>query len=659
MHISFNKILSEVFKEKMGSKIKLLRLFFLDLPRFYKLCLSISVDSFLCFITVIIAFFLRIGSFAPINHPVFIATIISIAFAIPLFFLSGLYRTIFRYSGWPAMLAVSKSIFLYSIFYSFFICVISFEGVPRTLGIIQPLLLFFAVGVSRSFIAYWLGDMYKQRLKKVNIPRALIYGAGRVGREVVIASNKKNNLNVIGFIDDDPQKWSRLLCGKQIYPFKDLNYIIKTKNITHIIIAIPFSERNKRNLIIQEAIKNKLAVRTSPDLNEIVLGNTDSLKLLDLGIEDLLEREKVNPDLKLMQKDIRFQTVLVSGAGGTIGSQLCKEIIKNNPDKVLLLDSNEYALYSILNELEDRNKKSSIEIIPLLASIQDSKIINNILKTWRPDTVYHAAAYKHVPIVEQNITESLKNNVFGTLVIAKSALVNKVSNFVFISTDKAVRPTNFMGATKRLGEICLQALFENKTQEEITKFSIVRFGNVLDSSGSVIPKFRKQIKEKAPITLTHPEITRFFMTIKEAAELVIQAGAMANGGDVFVLDMGKPVKIYNLAIKMIQLSGQKLKDENNPYGDIEILITGLRPGEKLYEELLIGNNPLPTIHPKIFRAQEDFISWNKLEKELKLLEKLIIENDLDEILKLMKKLVYGYSPSKKIVDFFYNEDLKK
>ena len=639
----------------MVTKIESLRVFFLDLPRFWKLCLSVSVDAFLCFVTVIIAFFLRIGSLGTINYPIFLATTISIAFAVPLFILSGLYRTIFRYSGWPAMLAVSKSLFLYGFFYSFIVCVISFEGIPRTLGIIQPILLFLAVGASRSFIAYWLGDLYKQRLKKVNIPRALVYGAGRVGREVVIESKKKNNLNIVGFIDDDPQKWSRLLCEKQIYPFSNLSYLVKSKNITHIIIAIPFSERNKRNLIIKEAIKNHLVVRTSPDLSELVLGNTDSLKLLDLGMEDLLGRKKVNPDIKLMQKHIKFQTVLVSGAGGTIGSQLCREIIKNNPDKILLLDSNEYALYSILNELEELNKKSSIEVIPILASIQDSKIINNIFKTWNPYTVYHAAAYKHVPIVEHNMTESLKNNVFGTLVIAKAALLHKVSNFVFISTDKAVRPTNFMGATKRLGEICLQALFANKRENEITNFSIVRFGNVLDSSGSVIPKFRKQIKDKAPITLTHPEITRFFMTIKEAAELVIQAGAMASGGDVFVLDMGKPVKIYDLAKKMIQLSGQELKDENNPHGDLEIIITGLRPGEKLYEELLIGNNPLPTIHPKIFKAQEDFISWDILEKELNLLEKFIIEDDLDNIIMMMRKLVLGYIPPKKIVDFFYNE----
>ena len=375
-------------------------------------------------------------------------------------------------------------------------------------------------------------------------------------------------------------------------------------------------------------------------------------------MDDLLERKKVKPDQKLLQKNIKSKTVLITGAGGTIGSQLCRVIIKNNPNKILILDSNEFSLYTLLSELEILNIDNLVEIIPLLASIQDQNIIDNIFKTWRPDTVYHAAAYKHVPIVEHNITESLKNNVLGTLTIAKSSLSNQVLNFVFISTDKAVRPTNFMGATKRLSEICLQALFANKKDNQITNFSMVRFGNVLDSSGSVIPKFRKQIQEKSPITLTHPEITRFFMTIEEAAELVIQAGAMSVGGEVFVLDMGEPVKIYDLAKKMIQLSGLELKDKVNPYGDIEILITGLRPGEKLFEELLIGNNPLPTIHPKIFKAQEDFIHWQKLEKELNILENFIQNNDLQNILKLMKKLVSGYSPSGKIVDFTFNEESK-
>ena len=640
-------------------KLSSLRFYLLDLPRIWKLLLSIFVDTLLCLVTVFFSFFLRLGKFAPIDSNLFVATFISILFAIPIFYISGLYRTIFRYSGWPAMLAVSKSISLYSFFYACLICLVSFEGIPRTLGIIQPLLLLIAVGLSRSFIAYWLGDMYKKRLKKGNVPNGLIYGAGRVGREVVLASKNSNNLNIVAFIDDDPKKISRLLCGKQIYSFNDIDDLVKSRNITHLILAIPFSERNKRNLIIHKAMQNQLAVSTSPNLAELALGNTDSLKLLDLGMEDLLAREKVKPDLNLLQRNIKSKIVLVTGAGGTIGSQLCREIIKNNPEKLLLIDTNEYFLYSILNELEVLNKDFRVVIIPLLASIKDGNTIENIFKTWKPDTVYHAAAYKHVPIVEHNITQSVKNNVFGTLIVAKTALANKVSNFVFISTDKAVRPTNFMGATKRLGEICLQALFANKKTNKITNFSIVRFGNVLDSSGSVIPKFRKQIKDKSPITLTHPEITRFFMTIKEAAELVIQAGAMSKGGDVFVLDMGEPVKIYDLAKKMIQLSGLKIKDKKNPHGDIEILITGLRTGEKLYEELLIGNNPISTMHPKIFKAQEEFIPWEQLEKEIFKLEKYTKNNDLENIFKLMKKLVSGYSPSSKIVDWIFNEEINK
>ena len=325
-----------------------------------------------------------------------------------------------------------------------------------------------------------------------------------------------------------------------------------------------------------------------------------------------LVEKKLRLIKNLMKKNIKSKIVLITGAGGSIGSQICREVIRIGPKKLLLLDSNEYALYSILNEISLVKNKNKVEIIPLLSSVQDKEKINEILYNWKPDTVYHAAAYKHVPLVEHNLAEGVKNNVFGTLELALACLKTGVSDFVFISTDKAVRPTNIMGATKRLGEICLQSLFANKKDNEITKFSMVRFGNVLDSSGSVIPKFRKQIKERLPITLTDPEITRFFMTIKEASELVIQAGAMAKGGEVFLLDMGEPIKIYDLAKKMIQLSGLKLRDENNIKGDIDILITGLRPGEKLYEELLIENNSISTDHPKFFKAQDNFIPWPEL-----------------------------------------------
>ena len=358
-----------------------------------------------------------------------------------------------------------------------------------------------------------------------------------------------------------------------------------------------------------------------------------------------------------MKKNIESKVVLVTGAGGSIGSELCRQIYQIKPKKLLLLDSNEYSLYNLLNELDDFPKSKHLEVIPLLASVQNKKKINLLLDTFKPDTIYHAAAYKHVPIVEQNFAEGLKNNVFGTLVIAKAAITNRVSNFVFISTDKAVRPTSVMGASKRFGEMILQALNDKRSKKEITKFSIVRFGNVLDSSGSVIPKFRKQIKHRVPITLTHPEISRYFMTIQEAAELVIQASAMSDGGDIFLLDMGESVKILDLAKKMISLSGLKLK-ENSKEGDIEIKITGLRPGEKLYEELLIGNNAELTKHPKIFRAREDFLKWTIINSNLNNLEKFISENDLKNIINILERIISGYKPSKIILGLFSNKEIE-
>ena len=354
-----------------------------------------------------------------------------------------------------------------------------------------------------------------------------------------------------------------------------------------------------------------------------------------------------------MRKNILSKTILVTGAGGSIGSELCRQIIKHKPKKLLMVEISEYALYSIHDQLNSESNTDT-ELIPLIGSVQDAQRMERIISIFKPATIYHAAAYKHVPIVEENLIEGLKNNLLGTFELAKLALKNNVNNFVFISTDKAVRPTNIMGATKRLAELSLQALNEKNIipseSKSKTKFSIVRFGNVLDSSGSVIPKFREQIKNGGPITLTHPDITRYFMTITEAAQLVIQAGAMAKGGDVFVLDMGKPIKIYDLALRMIELSGLSLKNSSNLNGDIEIKITGLRPGEKLYEELLLSKNPIKTKHPKIYRSKEPFILHDELFKEIDLLKILIENNDLEKILEKIKKIVIDYSPNSKIID---------
>ena len=642
----------------MKSKIDILRLYLLDLPKSSKIIISLFVDIALCILTIWLSFYLRLGELFPIKNLI-LPSLISILFALPTFYLSGLYRTIFRYSGWPAMLTVSKSIFIYSFVFSLFITIITLKDVPRTIGIIQPLLLFFAVGGSRAVVRFWIGELYQARLNKTTLKNAVIYGAGNSGLQLLQALENNKELKVSCFLDDNKEKQGRVLLGRKIYSPDYLNLLTSKEHISYLLLAIPNISRKQKREILNKVSKFNLSVRTLPSLGDIAKGKINTDDLIFLEIDDLLGREKVKPDENLMMKNIKNKTVLVTGAGGSIGSQICREILKIKPKILLILDSNEYSLYSILNDLNFLNNNKPIEIIPLLASVQDGDKIKTILNTWKPQTIYHAAAYKHVPIVEHNLAEGVKNNVFGTLTIAKAALEKGVSDFVFISTDKAVRPTNVMGATKRLGEICLQALFAEKNFNQITKFSMVRFGNVLDSSGSVIPKFRKQINERQPITLTHPEITRFFMTIKEASELVIQAGAMAKGGEVFLLDMGQPIKIYDLAKKMIKLSGLQLKDKYNPNGDIEILITGLRPGEKLYEELLIENKSLPTVHPKIFKAQDDFISWPSLKKEIDFLEKAVLINDLEKIIETLKKLVKGYNPPGKIVDYIFNEKLKK
>lgn len=640
----------------MNNRINKIRLFLLDLPRDKKLIISLAVDTFLCFLTVWIAFYLRLGEVVRLNYSILFSSLLSIIFAIPVFYISGLYRTIFRYSGWPAMLTVSKSIIIYGFLFSTFITFISFRDIPRTIGIIQPLLLFFCVGGSRALVRYWIGNLYRIRINKSNLPKAAIYGAGNAGRELISALENNNEFLVSCFLDDDIDKQGRVLAGKKIYSPGSLEYLVKNKNISYLLLALPRINYSQRIKIIKNVSKYNLSVRTIPNLTGIAKGNGSS-NLMELEIDELLGREKVEPDKKLLQKNIKDQIVIVTGAGGSIGSQLCKEILLIRPKKLLILDSNEYSLYKLLNDLNNLNKER-IDIVPIISSIRDKKNIDMIFNTWLPDTVYHAAAYKHVPIVEYNLAEGLKNNVYGTLVLAKASLKVKVKNFVFISTDKAVRPTNVMGASKRLGELCLQSLYD-KQIEKITKFSMVRFGNVLDSSGSVIPKFRNQIKDRSPITLTHPDICRYFMTIEEAAELVIQAGAMSEGGEVFLLDMGEPVKIYDLAIKMIQFSGLQLKDKNNPKGDIEIKITGLRPGEKLFEELLIEDNSLSTKHPKIFKAQENFIPWDQLKIRIESLESFIFKNDVENITQILSSLVVGYDPPKTIVDWIFNENIKK
>ena len=487
--------------------------------------------------------------------------------------------------------------------------------------------------------------------KKKNV---IVYGAGQAGKQLV--ASLKNNLefNIIGILDDNEHLSKKVLLGKKIYSLSNLEKLVTSNNVNMIFLAMPSISRSRRSQIIKKLNQYQLIVKTLPSISQIIDGRVTVSDIKDLNIDDLLSRKEVEPDINLLNKNIYKKIVLVTGAGGSIGSELSRQILKLKPSKLLLLELNEYVLYKIYEELKTFDKRS--KILPLLVDSQDQKKLELIFKTFKVNTVYHAAAYKHVPLVEENICAGVKNNVFSTLAVAKASINKKVSNLVLISSDKAVRPTNIMGASKRLAELCMQGIYNN-TKNLKTNFSIVRFGNVLESSGSVIPKFKKQIIEEGLVTLTHKNITRYFMTATEAAQLVIQAGAMGKNSEVFVLDMGKSVKILDIINKMVNLLGFKIKNKKNSTGDIEIKIIGLRPGEKLYEELLIGNKPQNTHHPKIKKINDPFIPFNQLEKKLKKLKYLINKNKADEVKKLLNKIIKSYKTNSKIVDHIHLEKM--
>ncbi|MEE9926984.1 nucleoside-diphosphate sugar epimerase/dehydratase [Microvirgula aerodenitrificans] len=626
----------------------------LALPRAAKRGIVLFVDLGLCILTVWLAYYLRLGEFISLSGNALLAAAVAIAMALPIFVVSGLYRAIFRYSGWPALLVVARAVSIYGILYASIFTAIGISGVPRTVGIIQPILLLLFVGASRALARVWLGDQYQSILRHASRPKVLIYGAGRAGRQLAAAMANSFEMQVVGFLDDDDRLHGHVLNGLSIYNPEDLPSLVPALNVSDVLLAMPSINRKRRNEILPLIRSAHVSVRTLPSVTELAQGKVNISDLRELDIDDLLGREPVAPNHVLLAKNIVDKVVLVTGAGGSIGSELCRQILSVGPGKLLLIEQSEFALYVIHQELMDKLADRKIKLVPLLASVQDDDRMHEIMSTWKPNTVYHAAAYKHVPLVEHNPAEGIKNNVFGTLTAAKAAAENGVSDFVLISTDKAVRPTNIMGASKRLAEMILQALAEKGLG---TRFTMVRFGNVLGSSGSVVPKFRQQIRDGGPLTLTHPEITRYFMTIPEAAQLVIQAGAMAmgKGGDVYVLDMGQPVKIMDLARRMIELSGLTVRDAGNLDGDIEIVITGLRPGEKLYEELLIGDNPKTTPHPCVMKAHEDFIAWDSLEQKIKALEIELNANNAGAIHFLMQKLVYGYTPNGEIVDWIHME----
>ena len=621
----------------------------LNLNRTIKKTLVIVQDIILCFFSVWASFYVITNeSYISLDIYLFLS-LLSIIIVFPIYWLFGLYNTFFRYTNLSIYLDLLILTTLYGLIYFLVIFFYEFDEVPKTFGIIQPIFLFIFILISRLSIKLIFGKFFniKKKFYKQNV---LIYGAGDAGRQLLAALENNTKFSVVGFLDDNINFHRQYLYGKTIYSVLDLKKILKTKRINQVFLAIPSLSRSNRNKIITKLNKYSLNVKTLPSLTEIADGKITLSDIKEFNVNDLLNRDEIKPDINLLNKNINSQTVIVTGAGGSIGSELCRQIIRLKPKKLLLFELNEFALYKIYEELKSINK--NLKILPIIGNVQDQTKLEIILEKFKIDTVYHSAAYKHVSIVENNICEGIKNNVFGTLSIIKASIKKNVKNFVLISTDKAVKPTNIMGASKRLAELCVQALnYSNK--DKLTNFSIVRFGNVINSSGSAIPKFKEQIKQGGPITLTHLEVTRYFMTIFEAAQLVIQAGALGKNAEVFILDMGERVKIIDLIKRMVTFSGLTIKDKNNIHGDIEIKNIGLRPGEKLHEELLIGNNPEVTIHPKIQKIDEPFIIYEKLEKKLDKLNKFLSNEDSKNVKEFVASIVSSYNSNTELVDIMF------
>jgi FlaA1/EpsC-like NDP-sugar epimerase len=618
----------------------------LSLSRVSKRVISISVDMAFCALAVWFAYYLRLGVLVSLDGRPTIAVAASIMLALPIFVVFGMYRAVLRYAGQQTVWATIRACSSYGAIYAAIFAGYGVDGIPRTVGIIQPIILFLIVLLSRASAGYVLGGAYRRLSRPAPLDRTMIYGAGMSGQQLAAAINDAGTMRIVGLLDDDRSMQGRTIAGMRVYDPGMLKSLLTELDVHHVLLAIPSASRQRRNEIIEQLRESQVEVRTLPGVMDLARGEVRIDDLRPLSIEDLLSRAPVPPEIDRLSSVITGRVVLVTGAGGSIGSELTRQILALGPRRLLLVETSEFALYSIHRELEAL-QIGRCELIPLLASVVDRSRMAHIFETWKPDQVYHAAAFKHVPLVEHNILEGVRNNALGTLTVAELAREHGVANLVLVSTDKAVRPSNTMGASKRLAELILQGLAASGPS---TCFSMVRFGNVLGSSGSVVPLFREQIRNGGPVTITDTEMTRYFMTIPEAAQLVMQAGAMATGGEVFVLDMGQPVRILDLARNMIELSGRTVRDAEGR-GDIEIRAVGLRPGEKLYEELLIGSNPLATPHPRILMAQEKSLPWRELRDRLEQMIRHIAVNDLVAIRRELIGLVEEFAPIDDLMDW--------
>lgn len=613
-----------------------------DLPRSSRKNIALTIDAVLCVSSVWLAFSLRIGAWAVSITPLLtvIAVVVPCWFVAAWFF--GVYRSIIRSAGGRTIIDIGMACVVLALPMIAVFMIVGVHRVPRTVGMLQPMILLILLATSRVFIRYVLIGG-----RRIAAPgsrhRVAIYGAGKAGQQLALALRHEGHLDLVCYFDDDASFAGDRIDGIRIYATDDPGLVIGELAIDEILLAMPSVSRARRREIVEQIKRFPVRVRSLPSIGNIIDGEVSIRDLKDVRVEDLLGRDAVPPDEWLLDGTITGKRVLISGAGGSIGSELCRQALARNPSCLVLVEHSEFALYSILSELEDHAMRDEVEVVPELADVSDADAVRRIMERHRPQTVFHAAAYKHVPLVEANPISGLRNNILSTYNCCLEAERAGATRFILVSTDKAVRPTNIMGASKRVCELVLQGRASLKSTG--TVFSIVRFGNVLSSSGSVVPRFQAQINNGGPITLTHREVTRYFMTIPEAAQLVMQAGAMAKGGEVFVLDMGAPVRIIDLARTMVRLSGCSVRDEDNPDGDIEIVEIGLRPGEKMYEELLIGDNPGPTSHPRIMRAQEKMLEWPDLSARLNEMRGALDRGDADTAKAILQDIVPDYAPA--------------